>query len=93
MILGKFMANGRRAQLVATEKGLDWRCEDKRIGDILKKSMRADTLQHPDSLGYPYWWFGLEALKDAGIKVSGVKAPPRESMADDQVGVDGNPIP
>lgn len=91
--IGSFSASGVRVALVADESGLRWKCDDGEIKKTLDASMRVKSSVHPDSLGYPYWWFGMEALEKAGFEIKDVKEPPRVSIPDNEVGVNGNPIP
>ena len=90
--IGTLSAGGVRVALVATEFGLRWKCDDIEVKETLDASMRVNSCMHPDSLGYPYWWMGLDALKRAGIEVTDANAPPRVSISDHKAGIDGNPI-
>lgn len=93
-VLGTFVANGVEVKLMAYifYPYLAWECDDATIAKILERSFYQGESSHPESLGYPYWWYGIEALKEAGIAVTNVKSPPREWLPDDQIGRDGNPV-
>ena len=90
--IGSFSAGDVRVALIADEFGLRWECDDSEIKKTLDASMRVKSCVHPESLGYPYWWMGMDALKNAGVEVKDVEAPPRVSIGDDEVLRDGKPV-